>query len=62
MFNCVVCGFPIDPKSANAERLGVVWLRSSGKTITRVVEELHSYKHEFCDDKGMTDYVQDPLF
>lgn len=62
MFNCVVCGFPVDPKSANVERLGVVWLKSGSKTVKRVVEELHSYKHEYCNDKGMTDYVQDALF
>jgi hypothetical protein len=52
----------IDPSSNLCERLGVVWLRSSSKTVKRVVEELHSYKHEHCDDKGMTDYVQDALF
>jgi hypothetical protein len=61
-FKCVVCGLPVDPSNNNVERLGVVWLKSNGKTVNRVVEELHSYKHDFCNDKGMTDYVQDALF
>lgn len=62
LFHCVVCGLPIDPASNSAERLSVVWLRSKAKTVNRVVEELHRYKHDFCDDKGLTDYVQDALF
>lgn len=62
LFKCVVCGLPVDPSNNNVERLGVVWLKSNGKTVNRVVEELHSYKHDFCNDKGMTDYVQDALF
>ena len=62
LFNCVVCGMPADVSSNLVERLGVVWLRSNTKTVKRVVEELHSYKHEYCDDKGMTEYVQDALF
>ena len=62
LFKCVVCGLSNDPTSSNSERLGVVWLKSNGRTVNRVVEELHSYKHDFCDDKGMTEYVQDALF
>jgi len=44
------------------ERKAIVWLKSKGTTISRVVEELHDYKHTFCSDKDSVESIQDSLF
>ena len=62
LFNCVVCGLPIRPKDGIAERKAIVWLKSSGISISRVVEELHEYKHSMCSDKDDVSVLQDQLF
>ena len=59
---CRVCGLPIDMKSTMVERKAIVWLKSKGTTISRVIEELHDYKHGFCNDKQSVEVIQDALF
>lgn len=51
LFTCTVCGLSLRPGDNTVERKTIVWLKSNGKTVNRVVEELHEYKHEFCNDK-----------
>lgn len=60
LFTCSVCGLSLRPGDNSVERKAVVWLRAKGKTINRVVEELHEYKHEFCDPRPPSADV--PLF
>lgn len=62
LFICKVCGLPIDLNSTMIERKAIVWLKSKGTTISRVVEELHDYKHNFCNDKESVEVIQDALF
>lgn len=62
LFTCKVCGLPIDLSSTMVERKAVVWLKSRGTTISRVIEELHDYKHSICSDKNSIDAIQDALF
>jgi len=62
LFICKVCGLPIDQSSTMIERKAIVWLKSKGTTISRVVEELHDYKHTFCSDKDSVESIQDSLF
>jgi len=62
LYRCFVCGLELRPSDNTVNRLAVVWLKSKGSTISRVVEEQHVYKHEFCDDKGVGASVQDSLF
>jgi hypothetical protein len=62
LFVCKVCGLPIDQNSVGVERKAVVWLKSKGTSVSRVVEELHDYKHTFCSDKMNIDFIQDALF
>lgn len=44
------------------ERKAIVWLKSKGTSISRVIEELHDYKHIGCNDKNQVEHIQDPLF
>lgn len=62
LFNCIVCGLPIRPKDSVSERKAIVWLKASGTSISRVIEELHDYKHNMCNDKEDVSVIQDPLF
>jgi hypothetical protein len=62
LFTCKVCGLPIDLSSSYVERKAIVWLKSRGTTISRVIEELHDYKHSVCSDKDSIDAIQDALF
>lgn len=51
LFTCIVCGLSLRPGDSTVERKTIVWLKSNGKTVNKVVEELHEYKHEFCTTK-----------
>lgn len=62
LFICKVCGLPVRPKDNVSERKAIVWLKASGNSISRVIEELHDYKHNFCDDKDDIQAIQDALF
>ena len=62
LFHCTVCGLPVRPQDSVTERKAVVWLKSGGMSISRVIEELHNYKHSMCDDKDELGLIQDPLF
>ena len=62
MYRCKVCGLALRPQDSVSQRLAVVWLKAKGTTISRVVEELHEYKHEFCDDKTIDQPMQPALF
>lgn len=63
MYRCIVCDLPIRPQDSVSCRLAVVWLKAKGTSISRVVEELHDYKHETCDDRKLADQgFQPPLF
>lgn len=62
LFKCHVCGLELRPGDNTVSRMAVVWLKSKGTTISRVIEEKHIYKHEFCDDKGLDGSIQDSLF
>lgn len=62
LFTCKVCGLPIDLSSSMVERKAIVWLKSKGTTISRVIEELHDYKHTICSDKEGVEVIQDALF
>jgi hypothetical protein len=62
LFHCVACGLPLRPKDSISERKAIVWLKASGNSISRVVEELHEYKHSICNDKDDVSVIQDPLF
>lgn len=60
LFTCSVCGLSLRPGDSQVERKAIVWLKAKGKTLNRVVEELHEYKHEFCNDKEQSGDI--PLF
>jgi hypothetical protein len=60
LFVCYVCGLSLRPGDNTVERKAIVWLKSGGKAINRVVEELHEYKHIHCNDRPQTMDV--PLF
>ena len=63
MYRCIVCDLPIRPQDMTSERLAVVWLKSKGTSISRVAEEMHQYKHQFCDDRNLRqEGFQPPLF
>jgi hypothetical protein len=62
MYRCIVCDLPIRPQDSTTCRLAVVWLKAKGTTISRVHEELHSYKHEFCDERKLDEAMQPSLF
>lgn len=62
LYLCKVCGLQLRPADATSVRLAKVWLKSKGTSISRVVEELHEYRHEFCDDRNLGSDIQDPLF
>ena len=62
LFKCHVCGLELRPEHNMVNRMAVVWLKSKGPTISRVIEEKHIYKHEFCDDKNLNGSIQDSLF
>ena len=62
LFHCIVCGLPVRPQDSVSERKAVVWLKSGGASISRVIEELHDYKHTFCNDKDDLNSIQDQLF
>lgn len=51
LFTCSVCGLSLRPGDSTVERKAIVWLKAKGKTLNKVVEELHEYKHEFCSPK-----------
>jgi hypothetical protein len=60
LYTCSVCNAEINPSSANSLRIATVWLKSSGKTVHEIVEELYIYRHNFCSEKP--DAQQDSLF
>ena len=60
LFTCSICGLSLRPGDNTVERKTIVWLKSNGKTVNRVVEELHEYKHEFCTPKPPSADI--PLF
>lgn len=60
LYNCVVCGLEVRPSDAATERKAIVWLKSTGKTISEVAEELYEYKHKFCTAKNSANDI--PLF
>lgn len=51
LYECVICGLEVRPSDATTERKAIVWLKSTGKTISEVSEELFEYKHKFCSAK-----------
>jgi len=62
LYKCKVCGLPIDLTNTTIERKAVVWLKAKGTSISRVIEELHDYKHSVCCDKESIESIQDALF
>lgn len=60
LFTCSICGLSLRPGDNTVERKTIVWLKSNGKTVNKIVEELHEYKHEFCNPKPPRGDV--PLF
>jgi len=62
LYKCKVCGLPIDLNNTTIERKAVVWLKAKGTSISRVIEELHDYKHSVCCDKENIESIQDALF
>lgn len=62
MYHCIVCGLALRPSDQTSVRLAIVWLKSKGTTISKVSEELHQYKHEFCNEKNVNAPIQDALF
>ena len=60
LYTCAVCGLPLRPTDSGVSRKAIVWLKSKGTTISRVIEELHEYRHEVCDDRPQSMDV--PLF
>jgi hypothetical protein len=55
LFTCYVCGLRVRPEDNGCERKAVVWLKSKGTSISRVVEELYEYKHAVCSDKDVSE-------
>lgn len=59
LYTCELCNHPIDPSHGVSLRLASVWLKSNGKTVHTVEDELYRYRHTFCrPDEGK----QDSLF
>lgn len=48
LFLCRACGLSVDPKSTQTVRKVTAWLKGSGKTIYKVVDEHHEFVHDFC--------------
>jgi hypothetical protein len=61
LFKCRACGLSVDPKSTSTVRKVTAWLRGSGKSIYRVVDEHHEFVHDFCVDYN-TAAQQEALF
>lgn len=60
LFTCELCSLEIDPKSGNSIRLAKVWLKSNGRTVAEIEDEMYRYRHSFCKDES--GHKQESLF
>lgn len=51
LYKCVVCDYPIDPKSNTVIRQATVWLKGTSRTVHEVVSETYQYRHLVCTSK-----------
>lgn len=61
LYTCELCGYFIDPKSTNAIRLVLGWVRGNTKTLASIEQENYRYRHETCVGKAEREQ-QETLF
>ncbi len=60
-YHCVVCGLPVHIDGVVSRRLATVWLKGKTHIVDKIEDELHQYRHEFCEAKDI-EFIQPALF
>lgn len=60
-YHCCICGLPITVDGVVSRRLVVVWLKGKSNVVDMIEDELHKYRHEFCEPEEV-EFIQPRLF